>query len=154
MAKSLLLTPALRRELKKPLGRIGGIGRRPAFLLVGGDEASRRLARLKPDVRVFDCKVKRRNVAPLTLKPTYSCSNPAGSITSDALRSLAKAVANPPATVRVNGEEDLLALPALLLCPPGGAVAYGQPGKGLVLVKADQKNKKKALRLLARFREN
>jgi len=147
----LRLTPALRCALKKPFGRIGALRKRPAFLVAVGDAASRSLSRLKPDVSVFDCKVERKGVKPLTTKPDYRCANPAGRITRSAWRALEKAFRKKRSTVFVKGEEDLLALPAVLLAPLGAIVAYGQPGKGLVLVKATRQKKRQAGRFIARF---
>lgn len=150
----LRLTPALRRALKKPFGKIGFPRKRPAFLVAVGDAASRSLGRLKPDLRVFDCKVERKGVKPLTAKPTFRCVNPAGTITRQAWRCLEKAFKKKRSTVFVKGEEDLLTLPAVLLAPLGAVVAYGQPHKGLVLVKVTRQKKKQAARLLARFAKN
>jgi hypothetical protein len=41
----------------------------------------------------------------------------------------------------VNGEEDLLVIPAVLLAKNGSAVVYGQPGRGMVLIKVTEKKK-------------
>lgn len=61
----------------------------------------------------------------------------------------------------VDGEEDLLALPAILYAPIGSVVLYGQPaspyasqgglGKGIVLVDIDQEVKKLVQKLMKKF---
>ena len=38
----------------------------------------------------------------------------------------------------VDGEEDLLALPAIALAPLTSVILYGQPDEGLVIVKVDE----------------
>lgn len=56
-----------------------------------------------------------------------------------------------PLVLVVDGEEDLLALPAIANVPDGGVVYYGQPGEGLVAVPAAEGYRKKALDILAQF---
>jgi len=53
--------------------------------------------------------------------------------------------------IQVKGEEDLLALPAILLSPLKTLIFYGQPNKGLVQVEVTEKIKEKALNLLKKF---
>ncbi|SDX65124.1 GTP-dependent dephospho-CoA kinase family protein [Halobellus clavatus] len=61
--------------------------------------------------------------------------NPPGAISEELLATLADAVDAPePITIVVDGEEDLAALPAVLVTPAGGTVVYGQPGEGMVAV--------------------
>jgi uncharacterized protein (UPF0218 family) len=40
--------------------------------------------------------------------------------------------------LHVEGEEDLAAVPAVIVAPAGASVVYGQPGEGMVLVDADE----------------
>jgi len=51
----------------------------------------------------------------------------------------------------VDGEEDLLALPAIIHAPRGSILYYGQPNKGLACVIVTNEKKHEALALLARF---
>ena len=51
--------------------------------------------------------------------------------------------------ILVSGEEDLLLVPALARAPAGAILMYGQPGEGLVVVRADERSKEKARRLMA-----
>lgn len=51
----------------------------------------------------------------------------------------------------ITGEEDLLVLPFLLLCPLGFAIFYGQPEKGVVKVDVSEENKQKAYDLITQF---
>ena len=41
----------------------------------------------------------------------------------------------------INGEEDLLALPAVLFAPEGSFVVYGQPKEGVVVIKVTAEKK-------------
>ncbi|MFB6132130.1 MAG: GTP-dependent dephospho-CoA kinase family protein [Halanaeroarchaeum sp.] len=59
--------------------------------------------------------------------------NPPGTLTEPLLRALGEALESDSTTlVRVDGEEDLAALPAVLMAPVGASVVYGQPGEGMV----------------------
>ncbi|MFA4946024.1 MAG: GTP-dependent dephospho-CoA kinase family protein [Candidatus Micrarchaeia archaeon] len=149
--RDLVLPEELRGEARKPLGACRALKKRPAFLVAVGDETSRKLARFAPDVSVFDAKIRRRPVAPFTKTPDFRTANPAGTISSRAVRVLKKAFASAPATVFVRGEEDLLALPCILLSPDNAIVAYGQPLKGMILVRATPAKKKRVRALLASF---
>ncbi|MBU4480952.1 GTP-dependent dephospho-CoA kinase family protein, partial [Patescibacteria group bacterium] len=53
--------------------------------------------------------------------------------------------------VFVKGEEDLLAIPAVLLAGKNTAVVYGLPNKGICLVKISPKTKKNFKELLKKF---
>lgn len=61
-------------------------------------------------------------------------SNPPGTLTEDLLEALGTALeADASTLIRVDGEEDLAALPAVLMAPAEASVVYGQPGEGMVL---------------------
>jgi hypothetical protein len=53
-----------------------------------------------------------------------------------------------PVVVRVRGEEDLLALVAIIEAPIGSLVIYSQPRMGVVLVDVDEQAKQNALSIL------
>jgi uncharacterized protein (UPF0218 family) len=55
-------------------------------------------------------------------------------------------------TIVVAGEEDLLALPAILLAPLGAIVLYGQWDRGAILVKVNEEKKKEVLGIVEKFR--
>ncbi|MGB6531565.1 MAG: GTP-dependent dephospho-CoA kinase family protein [Candidatus Nitrosopolaris sp.] len=79
------------------------------------------------------------------------CSNPAGTISKGAVQVLRDALRNSntnPVRVIVDGEEDLLTLPILVLVPLGSVVLYGQPFKGIVIVNVDSKTRKTAKDLM------
>ncbi len=53
--------------------------------------------------------------------------------------------------ILVEGEEDLLVLPIVALAPLESIVLYGQPDKGVVMIKVTEKKKKEVVRLLDKF---
>ncbi|MDQ3847389.1 MAG: GTP-dependent dephospho-CoA kinase family protein [Thermoproteota archaeon] len=80
------------------------------------------------------------------------CANPPGTISEDALRVLERALEmSPPISVKVQGEEDLLALPLFIMAPKGSAVLYGQPLEGIVVVNITEEKKVQAKALMDRI---
>ena len=78
--------------------------------------------------------------------------NPAGTITDALLDALVDGLAGDATTlVRVDGEEDLAALPAVLAVPEGASVVYGQPAEGMVLVTADRAARERSRGLIERM---
>lgn len=103
-----------------------------------------------PDVQVVDgMEGRTQRVAPEGAADTVRCYNPAGHITKDAISAILYAYsAERPVRVLVSGEEDLLLVPALAHAPDGTLLLYGQPGMGLVVVRADKLSKERARQLL------
>ena len=77
--------------------------------------------------------------------------NPAGTLTDDLIRALDHAILHPPATVIVEGEEDLAVIPLVIAAPEGTIVLYGQPNQGVVLRRVTPEAKKTALHFLTHF---
>ncbi|MCE4601746.1 MAG: GTP-dependent dephospho-CoA kinase family protein [Desulfurococcales archaeon] len=68
----------------------------------------------------------------------YKISNPRGTVSVDAIEAVCRALRlRAPTLLLVDGEEDLLALPALACSPEGGVVVYGAPGMGAVILQVD-----------------
>jgi len=108
------------------------LGRTPEVQVV--DEVEQRIRRASPEVAYVRL---------------YKAKNPAGVITRASISAIEKAVdGDKPARVLIDGEEDLLTIPAIRAAPSGATVFYGQPGKGVVLVVADQRAKASAERIL------
>ena len=141
----LSLPPALRAAFKEPLGPVytdaaALLADAGDPVLAVGDVVTHHLvaADHPPHVAVVDGRTE-RETAPAAVRestpaPDATVANPAASLSRALLVALRDAVAaEGPTTVAVEGEEDLAALPALYLCPPGGNVVYGQPGEGMVL---------------------
>jgi len=121
------------------------------------------LNKIPIDLAIFDLRCQRK---PINFNLHHQLKNQAdfyrlvkndpGTISSMSLNSFKKAipqilVAKQKGIIQVKGEEDLLALPAVLLSPLKTLVFYGQPHQGLVQIKVTEKAKKKALNLLKKF---
>jgi uncharacterized protein (UPF0218 family) len=156
------LTSQLRKKLKKPLGILFHSSleetismlkmmiekEKPAKIVTVGDQVSQNLAdhSLLPDVLIIDNKIMRKKIAPIsvTADQVVNVNNPPGTITDEAWLAVEKAIADSQRTkIVVEGEEDLLALVAILAVPENSLVLYGQPRKGVVAVKATAKMKKR-----------
>jgi uncharacterized protein (UPF0218 family) len=114
---------------------LGAMGRTPAVQVVDGVE--RRVVRAVPTVpyaRLIRVK------------------NPAGMLTEDAIAGMRKAfLGKKPVRVQVEGEEDLMAMLAIAMAPVSALVFYGQPGVGVVAVKANALAKSRNRANLARM---
>ncbi|ASJ03508.1 hypothetical protein A3L09_09680 [Thermococcus profundus] len=166
-----LLTPELRGELKEPLGdlvrgeipepyvKLAPLLKSSDFVITVGDVVTENVLNvgLFPDVAIYDLRTKRREYTPsvdsnavfLTVK------NPPGTITKALLNAIRKgveiALRGRRVYIKVNGEEDLAAIPAVLYAPLGSVVLYGQPDEGVVLIKVTPECKRRCAKLLSRM---
>ena len=129
-------------------------------LIAVGDATTRRLISfgITPDISVID-GIERRSRHNLSIQypaKEMFCKNPAGTVSIEAMHVLQDAlhVTMRPVVVRVHGEEDLLALPLFIMAPEGSVVLYGQPLKGMVIVKITEEKKGQARDLLYRICAN
>lgn len=125
-------------------------------IIVVGDATTERLISfgIVPDVAVIDGMERRSKRAyPANYHAEeLRCRNPAGTISKDAVKALQGALkAATPARVLVEGEEDLLALPAFAMAPEGSVVLYGQPLEGLVVVRITPAKQRQAKDLMDRI---
>lgn len=104
---------------------------------------------LPSDIKIFDGKIKRKKIKKLP-KFSLSCSNPPGTIEKEVWEVLKKAIKNKE-NVFVEGEEDLLVIPAVLLSEKNTAVIYGFPDKGVCLIEISPKIKRVLKELLKKF---
>ncbi|MDJ0269426.1 MAG: GTP-dependent dephospho-CoA kinase family protein [Aigarchaeota archaeon] len=169
-SRPLYFSEELKERLRQPLGTlIAGdlessskraaeeIKRsKPTMVVAVGDVTSSSLVNhgVKPDVIIIDGRYERRVFGGKHELGGYevrNVKNPAGVIIPEAAEAVMDAVeARRSVAILVDGEEDLLALPAILALSDGGVLAYGQPKKGCVLVWASEKTREKARELLAR----
>jgi uncharacterized protein (UPF0218 family) len=78
--------------------------------------------------------------------------NPAARLTAEAVEAVRDGVVGAgPTTLAVDGEEDLLTLPAILGAPDDASVVYGQPGEGMVHVRVDGETRDRARTLFDRL---
>jgi uncharacterized protein (UPF0218 family) len=160
------LTDSQRSSLKPPLGelitgtpsdcirRLNEIVReeKPARLILVGDTVSRSAVEMqtKPDVIVVDYLEKREKVAqfPYRAEHVFHTRNAAGTIEAGAWQIIDEAIRIGGSVVFVDGEEDLLTLPAILSSPDTSIVVYGQPNVGIVLVRVSPEKKKEITRIV------
>ncbi len=94
---------------------------------------------LQSDIKIFDKLVQRQTFAQ-GHESAATIDNPAGTIQGEAWGAIKKAIKE-RSNLCVNGEEDLLVIPAVLLAQPKTLVVYGFPNKGICLLEANLKNK-------------
>lgn len=156
----------LRAILKEPLGMLlrGGGGSEYAevaklieeegigFLISVGDVVSKDLVEkgIDPNVRIVDGRIMRKDadVVHRRHRRTFRARNPPGMIGFPAWGAIRDAISCGGGLVLIDGEEDLLALPAILEAPEGALVIYGQPNEGIVVVKVDKASKERARSLM------
>lgn len=157
----LVLPDNLRPELQKPLGKIiKTVTRRKADCIITvGDVATKTLllAGIQLTLAIIDNKVERKPYTDAKkLLNTFiyryiEVKSGPGFIAKKAISLIKKAMEMPDTVIEVDGEEDLLALPALVHAPIGAIVYYGQPGKGLVEITVTKKIQQKAEQFLRQF---
>jgi hypothetical protein len=161
--KTYFLPVHLRDELRKPFGipifgkkkevfeKFKKILKEKKFkkIITVGDYCS---MNLPSEIKIFDGKIKRRKIYPPPKfgGKTLRCSNPRGTIQKEAWPVLKKAIEENK-NVFVEGEEDLLAIPSVLLSEKNTAVIYGFPKKGICLIEVSPKIKKDFKELLRKF---
>jgi len=146
------LPDALRSDLKAPFGEIytdadALLADAADPIVAVGDVVTYHLVQAgrTPDVALVDERTKRSRVdAEITrgiggFDREVVVDNPAATLTAGLLDALATAIddAGSATLIHVEGEEDLAALPAIVLAPAGASVVYGQPDEGMVLVEVD-----------------
>jgi uncharacterized protein (UPF0218 family) len=138
----LTLPEEHRRLFKEPFGELHREINEILPLLSGrmvcavGDVVTHNLQknRIVPDVTVVDGFTMRTpcSTIPEVTGACISVKNPAGTLTDELIEALDLAVAHPPTTIVVDGEEDLAVIPMVIAAPVGAVVLYGQPGEGVV----------------------
>ncbi len=161
----MILTGASRDDpLKRPFGTLvveKEINKSKIILMLDsatkiitvGDATTERIVSfgITPDIAVID-GVERRSVRDRSINyraKEMFCTNPAGMISDEAIEVLQKALeASTPIRIKVQGEEDLLALPLFAMAPKGSVVLYGQPLEGMVLVNINEEKQSQAKELM------
>lgn len=162
----LVLTEAQRQLLRKPLGQlVTGTPsecnttlkrvqetERPRRLILVGDTVSRNAIEsgIKPDVIIIDHKEQRGQAVEFTFEKSriFRTRNEPGTIDLLAWGAITEAIEKGDSAVLVDGEEDLLALVAVIVAPDGSLVVYGQPREGVVLVRASGEKKNEIRKII------
>jgi len=161
------ITPDLRIKLKEPFGTLiqgsfcETMGKmkelvekeKPPKIISVGDVVSRNLHEYKvhPQLTIIDNKSLRNQASKETLaaEKTVNVTNPPGTITKEAVTAIKEAMGkNEHTHIVVDGEEDLLTLIAVLYAPENAVVVYGQPYRGIVVVKVTPQKKAQAEKFL------
>lgn len=174
-SKELTLPPRLRNLLRKPLGQIIEGDERftsftaqkaalsikrhnPTLLISVGDIVSTSLkkAKLTPDVIVIDYRSRRQSLFSKNTVKGKRISNRPGTIQKIAVSQLKQKInlSFEKSTLQrliIHGEEDLLALPAILLAPLNSIVVYGQRDFGIIVVPITEQIKKQVAGIIAQF---
>jgi uncharacterized protein (UPF0218 family) len=156
------VTPELRVKFKQPFGVLirGSFAETMAKMesileaehlkvVSVGDRVTRNLHEygINPQLSVIDNKCMRKKLPPenFDAEQVVHVSNPQGTITEEAIAAIREALeSDKHVHVIVDGEEDLLTLVAVLYAPEKSLVVYGQPYKGMVVVKVTSEKKAEA----------
>ncbi len=160
----------MRQKLQTPLGttttnldELASIFPPSATIISVGDIVSIDLIKsgYHPVICIIDHRTRRRNLDPKGItkyfpQSHHTLSNPPGAINAKIGELLLAALSSfqenkVTQVIAVEGEEDLLALPALLLAPLDSYVVYGQYNVGMCLVKVTEEIKYLAKNLLTEF---
>jgi uncharacterized protein (UPF0218 family) len=158
--------------LQEPLGEIVDAGtsafseeERLRILAVGDVTVTLFHARnILPRLSVVDLLVERsvryKKLSEMPLQHvnlTYSLQNTPGQISAEAFRVVRDAFiaigSGKTVLIHVEGEEDLIVLPVILLAPLDFIVCYGQPKKGTVKVRITESLKIHARDIVEQFSE-
>jgi uncharacterized protein (UPF0218 family) len=158
--KTLYLPADVREDLQKPWG-ISIFGteeeirqkydtiireKRYDLVITVGDKCSLSLA---SDIKIFDCKINRKGIEQ-AIPSGLNVDNPAGTIQEGVWQTVEMAIREKK-NICVNGEEDLLVIPVVLLAADNTAVVYGLRGKGICLIEVGTKIKKDFKEIMSRF---
>ncbi len=164
----LTLPEHMRKVMRNPLGKIFADEKKtidylnkikPSMVITVGDvvTASLKEQGYLPDIEVVDFKTRRKKLSRLFQTPHASSRlNKAGTLQRRAVLTFQKYVRNFVAenkkhTIFIKGEEDLLALPAILFAPLNSAVLYGQFEMGIVVTQVTEELKAKVEQFIQKF---
>jgi uncharacterized protein (UPF0218 family) len=165
----LILPDSLREELRKPFGQVVECSEIPKLVKPGdkiiaiGDSVSTALilAGLSPSMIVWDGRSQRHPLGegPLRILRKYAplkkVRNPPATITKAAWSLVSDSLQTDRASIFVDGEEDLLAIPAILNSGDGTKIVYGfPPKKGAILIDVDSKTRAVFQDILSRFEKS
>jgi GTP-dependent dephospho-CoA kinase len=127
----------------------------PSKVTTVGDVVSRETlaAGIQVSLRIVDQMTLRKRLGPVKIKAerTYRVRNPAGVITIEAWDTIKEALEDMESVIFVDGEEDLLAIPAILESPDNAMIVYGQPSQGIVVVTSSPDVKEEVRKMMDRM---
>ena len=163
MTTVLELQPSLRDRLKQPFGPVStdtaavlAVSGSP--LVTVGDIVTYHVLEAGgvPDLALVDERTKRATVDDEVsdavtddrFDRVVTVSNPPATLTAALLEAIVTGLGDGTTLVRVDGEEDLAALPAIAAARDGASVLYGQPDEGVVHVTVDDEVRERVSALL------
>ncbi len=177
-SNTLILPEKVRSELRNPLGKVIRGSHmeekkitkkiismvkeiKPIMLIAVGDIIANSMDKygLSPDIKIMDFK-SRRAVIPeekggKIIRGKVHVNDP-GTVNPKSVLGINRAINQflstyEPQVVKIRGEEDLLALPAILLSPLGSIILYGHWKLGVIMVEVDESKKADIIELLKKF---
>lgn len=168
--KDIKMPENLRPMLQKPLGQVLKNTKQLLqlinqleypFLIAVGDIIVESLLKEKidPEVKIIDFRSRREDISPkfkIKMTDQIKNSNKPGTInlkTTDIIKTkLNEALRKKSKSwIIVDGEEDLLTLPAILFAPLDSLVLYGHWMHGIIAVNVDEKIKEKIKEIVKKF---
>lgn len=169
--EKLKLPPGLRKELRKPIGsiitdltKIKEAKSKDSLLITVGDIVTKSFRDINriPDIEIIDFKTRRSRIDEKIISQYKKINkniyrNEPGSLHKEVVNVYMEAVRQyvdkrQKQTIIIEGEEDLLTLPAILLAPLNSFVYYGQFDLNAVIqVEVTEKKKQLVERLLEKF---
>ena len=161
-----VLPENLREILKQPIGQL--VDEKKLLLMLSkekqivsiGDQVTFTILKhdIKPIFCVVDFKTRRGRCSSDIVdkirsfgKKSVIIKNPPGCISDELWETIKSAYDNIKdcsLRIEIEGEEDLASLAAIYLAPRDVTVIYGLPDKGVLVVKANQKNKRKVKEII------
>jgi len=132
---------------------------KPSTIISVGDIVSIQMIKhgIALNILIVDNKTMRKPIQPITVDvdQTLYAKNPPGAITDEAWDAIKLASEQKGRTkVIVDGEEDLLTVVMVLSAPEDALVIYGQPHKGVVVVKVTEETREKMQRIMDAMEES
>jgi uncharacterized protein (UPF0218 family)/phosphopantetheine adenylyltransferase len=128
---------------------------KPSCVIAVGDVTSDTVIQegFTPEVSIIDGITKRGEYrGTITGEREYLCYNPAAVLYPEAWSTIKTAIDDGlKSVVYIDGEEDLMGFPAVLLAPDDSVMIYGQPDIGIVWVPINSSNKELARDLLEKM---
>jgi len=167
MKAEYILTSRLRVFFKEPFGVLilgapeqtmmqlveKAVKEKPPVIIAVGDVVSQNLHafNINPLLSIVDGKSLRDQPMPeqVAVDRVVHVENPQGTITEESVAAVKAVLESGIHThIVVNGEEDLLVLPAILYAPENAFIVYGQPYVGIVVAKATKMRKEQVKEFL------
>jgi hypothetical protein len=162
--RDLVLPEKDRQLFKEPIGTelydsdLGSFNAQTTLITVG-DVVSLTFRKhgIMPFLSIYDGMTERREMSEFAIlvkdEEKEEVINPAGTITRELVGSIRGRMEGSGGLIKVDGEEDLALLPAIILAPLGSDIIYGWPGKCMMRVTTDESIRAKIEQLLLRMEE-